>query len=439
MGKTTGGVARATFGVAAASLLLGGCLASEGDEFGSWQSGLGSDGAWDLPLDVREAGDTQFVDYTGAGAWTGTDSCEGGMTSGASTLREYLYTYFPQLTLVGGYACRHINGNASQTSVHATGRALDLHIPLAAGGAADNDLGDPIAHWLIRNAESMGIQYIIWDRSSWNASRPSGEKFRPYGGASPHTDHLHIELSLAAAAEETPWFGMAWAEPQIAECAALGPEGGVLDDLDGCTQIMGPTAYWRHEVGQGYQESLFWTNAVESEEHSNWARWQIDMSEAGEFALEVFIAPEFAIYDAVRYELSHDGELVSIEVDQSAADGWHGLGRFQFAAGAGQHLALFDNSDQSVAEGQRIAADAIRLTRLEDEVVPEMPEPEDEEPSYGDVRGGCQTGSGRSSGFGWLALALALLAIPRRKPAPGQGVKLPPGQGLKLPPGRSVS
>jgi hypothetical protein len=416
MGNSTFEVARAACGALAAIVLTGACsgmgASEDSAELGSAASALGLDGPWALPAEVADVGNTQFVDYTGAGAWTGSDSCEGGMTAGAGTLREYLYEYFPQLTLVGGYACRHINGNESQTSVHATGRALDLHIPLAAGGAADNDLGDPIAHWLIRNAESMGIQYIIWDRSSWNASRTAGEKFRPYGGASPHRDHLHIELSVPASAEETPWFSEEKTAPKIEECAVLGAEGGILDDLDGCTQIMGPTRYWRHEVDEGFGESLFWTNATESEEVSNWARWQIDLLEAGQYELEVFVAPEFAVHQAARYELQHAGELISIEIDQSAADGWHSMGLFDFAAGREQHLALFDNSDQEVGEGQRIVADAIRLTRSGE---PEPEEPEPEEPEYGDLTGGCQSGGGKSSGGAMLCLALALLILRKSK------------------------
>ena len=418
MGNSALGAARAACGALAAIVLCGACGAvgetEESAELASVSSALAIDGPWELPAEVSEIGDTQSVDYTGAGAWTGSESCEGGMTAGASTLREYLYEYFPQLTLVGGYACRHINGNESQTSVHATGRALDLHIPLAADGAADNDLGDPIAHWLIRNAESMGIQYIIWDRSSWNASRGAGEKFRPYGGASPHRDHLHVELSVPAGAEELPWFSEDKTAPKIEECVALGPEGGILDDLDGCTQIMGPTRYWRHEVAEGFADSLFWTNAIEGEEASNWARWQIDLQEAGQYELEVFIAPEFGLHQAARYELRSASTLVEIEINQSVADGWHFLGHFDFAAGRDQHLALFDNSDQEVGEGQRVVADAIRLTRQRGGE-PEPEEPEPEEPEYGDLTGGCQSGGGNSSTLALLLLIFALANIRRSK------------------------
>ena len=49
------------------------------------------------------------------------------------------------------------------------------------------------------NAERLGIQYFIWDQMEWQASSPSGQKFTSYHGASKHYDHLHVELTLAAA------------------------------------------------------------------------------------------------------------------------------------------------------------------------------------------------------------------------------------------------
>jgi MYXO-CTERM domain-containing protein len=395
-------------------VLLGACVATE-DNLGQTVASLAQEGAWEIPAEVLAIGDTQYVDYTGAGPWQGSDSCQGGMTAGAEDLRDYINAYFPQVTRIGGYACRHINGNENQTSVHATGRALDIHIPRAVDQTGDNDLGDPLAHWLIRNAEFIGVQYIIWDRYSWNASRDAGEKGRAYGGASPHYDHLHVELSVEAGARGTPWFEEDWTAPHIAECAPLPREGGVLDDGEGCTQILGPSKYWRHEEGAGYGDALFWTNAVERDEPSNWARWQIDMAEAGEYELEVYIDPDFSAYTATRYQLVHAGQTVEMEVDQSAADGWHPLGSFDFAAGAEQHLELFDNSDHDVAEEQQIAADAIRLTRLGDSSEPGVDGEIDPDSDFGDVLGGCESSGGSSGLSGLLVLGMGLFAARRRR------------------------
>ncbi len=154
-------------------------------------------GRWSVPGGIAAEGEAQNVTRVGAGA-----RCSGGMTQGANALGQYLVANFAGARNFSGYACRQIRGG-SGLSVHAVGRAIDLFVPLH-GGAADNDLGDPIAHWLIQNAEHIGVQLIIWDRSIWSSSR--SPRHRAYGGQHPHHDHLHIELTPAAAERRTPWF-----------------------------------------------------------------------------------------------------------------------------------------------------------------------------------------------------------------------------------------
>jgi hypothetical protein len=87
-------------------------------------------------------------------------------------------------------------------SVHAIGRAIDLMVPMA-GRDADNTLGDQVANWLVENAESIGIQRVIWDKAFWNGQRGFG----PLASTSlPHTDHIHVELSVDGANKRTPFF-----------------------------------------------------------------------------------------------------------------------------------------------------------------------------------------------------------------------------------------
>ncbi len=95
--------------------------------------------------------------------------------------------------------------NTAYLSVHSIGRAIDLMIPTI-GGDADNTAGDAVANWLVENAQRIGVQLVIWDRSSWNASRAPGAKLNPYTGPIPHVDHIHMELSLDAANRRTPFF-----------------------------------------------------------------------------------------------------------------------------------------------------------------------------------------------------------------------------------------
>jgi len=72
-------------------------------------------------------------------------------------------------------------------------------------GKADNTVGDAIANWLVVNAEDLGVQFIIWDQTKWNASY-SSNKAKPYGGTVPHIDHIHVELDNDGAAMKTAWF-----------------------------------------------------------------------------------------------------------------------------------------------------------------------------------------------------------------------------------------
>lgn len=443
----------ARFGALSAVLVLlgAGCSSSE-EDIGKSQHALSEAGPWHIPPETLAIGDTMYVEYTGAGPWVGTSGCAGGMTPGAVTLRDWLRGAFPQIASIGGYSCRAIVGDSSTTSVHATGRALDIMIPTL-GAEADNELGDPIGNWLIEHAEEIGIQYIIWDRWSWGASRAAGNKSRPYGGTHPHNDHLHVELSVVASREGTPWFGGSMEPPDATGCDALGADGGVIDDSSACFNAFGPAAYWRTVAGTGHGGSLRWTNAFTNAAPSNWARWHVDLTDAGDYAVEVFIDPTWGVFAATRYTVRHGGAESSFVVDQSAASGWTRLGVLSFAAGAGQDVNVYDNTTGTVASDQHIAADAIRLVRVRPEtpadpgtdpgasadpsspVTPVATPPAEPAPimdgdpsldddpavpamttSSGAMYGGCSvTRAGGTHGLGWALLALgALMVLPLR-------------------------
>jgi len=193
-------------------VVVAGCAADEFIESDDWiddEEGAVSEiaiaGRWLSNASTLAAGDRQTVGYDEAGAWNGGRNCGGGLLAGSRQLGDHLRARFRGVSRYEGYACRQNTASTSQLSVHGTGRAIDVFIPLSRG-SADNTYGDAIANWLIENAQSIGVQYIVWDRSSWSASRPRGSKLRAYTGPHPHNDHLHIELTVAAAARRTPWF-----------------------------------------------------------------------------------------------------------------------------------------------------------------------------------------------------------------------------------------
>ncbi len=161
-------------------------------------------GRWTPGREVLAAGQSQDVGYDGAGS-----RCSGGPTSGADALADHVRRNFPSLInrRVPGdgvqiYACRRVVGGSGM-SVHSTGRALDIFIPTRAGGAADNSKGDQVAGWLAANAETIGVQAIIWDRTYW---RLDGSAPRCYTGKHPHNDHVHVELTADAGRMRTPFF-----------------------------------------------------------------------------------------------------------------------------------------------------------------------------------------------------------------------------------------
>src|SRR5687768_1049390 len=222
-----------------------GLAACTGGEAGVGEAryAIAEPGPWHIPAETTAVGDTQYVEYTGAGPWVGEQGCGGGLLQGTSLLRDYITLYFPQAYSIGGYACRPIVGDSNSMSVHATGRALDVMIETV-GGEADNTAGDVIGNWLIEHSELIGIQMIIWDRWIWNASLDP-PKDHDYTGQHPHHDHLHVELSVEAAALGTPFFQNPMEPPELASCGTIPAAGGIVDDSDTCAGFYGPAQYWR--------------------------------------------------------------------------------------------------------------------------------------------------------------------------------------------------
>jgi hypothetical protein len=198
------GTARSWIGLVALALFLAVAAACSSPDEGSAssQSALAEPGRWTLPASVSTVGAKVRVAYDEAPKWTNAAACGGKLLPGGHKLGEYLVDQFDAVTSVGGYACRRNTADSSRMSVHGTGRALDVFIPTAAG-AADNSKGDKVANWLVLHAQKIGVQLVIWDKTIW---RSNGRNDGAYGGPNPHADHIHVELSIDAAAMKTAWF-----------------------------------------------------------------------------------------------------------------------------------------------------------------------------------------------------------------------------------------
>ncbi|GAB2446887.1 hypothetical protein GCM10027062_30460 [Nocardioides hungaricus] len=89
------------------------------------------------------------------------------------------------------------------TSEHPLGRACDGTLGNAIGVAATGPaltLGWQLANWLKTNAETLGVEYVIWQAKIWSLARTS-EGWRPYDGGGMynpasvtggHYDHVHF-------------------------------------------------------------------------------------------------------------------------------------------------------------------------------------------------------------------------------------------------------
>ena len=325
-------------------------------------------GRWQPSASAEQRGQTADVPITEAGPWRGEAvSCSGTFTEGAQAVREWVFAHWPQVTDVQGYSCRPINGNANSTSIHAVGRALDIFIPLDEG-EADNELGDPLANYLMEHAEEMGIQRVIWDRTIWTAGRASYE----YGGAHPHHDHLHIELSVPGGERDAPFFRDGLPAPTFEPCAPpLEASGGVIDSESSCLSLYGQARFWRSVEGQGYGGSLYWTNAFENESPSNSARWRFSVSQSGTYELAVHSVAEYSVHEGVRYEIHSAEGVTPIRLNIAGQDGWVRLGEARFEAGAGEYFVeLFDNYDAPPGPDPHIIVDALKISSTSPPVDP---------------------------------------------------------------------
>jgi hypothetical protein len=89
-----------------------------------------------------------------------------------------------------------------QKSEHPLGRACDGTFGNSIGTAASGDALDygwKVTNWLKDNAETLGVEYLIWQGRIWSVARAS-EGWRPYDGGGMHDpssvtgghyDHLH--------------------------------------------------------------------------------------------------------------------------------------------------------------------------------------------------------------------------------------------------------
>ncbi|GIF15210.1 coiled-coil domain-containing protein [Actinoplanes teichomyceticus] len=78
---------------------------------------------------------------------------------------------------------------------HPKGRACDWSLQKTGFSSAHNDkmmrYGNDLTAFLVRNADRLGIYYVIWYKQIWF---PATGNWHAYHGPSDHTDHVHVSL-----------------------------------------------------------------------------------------------------------------------------------------------------------------------------------------------------------------------------------------------------
>ncbi|HEU4543122.1 MAG TPA: hypothetical protein VFR23_18480 [Jiangellaceae bacterium] len=122
-----------------------------------------------------------------------------GLTPRARTVLEETESAHGPLT-VGGFDPDGIDSGHIAGSAHYDGRAIDIFFR-PHNAPASKRSGWVVAHWLVVNADRLGIATVIYDDQIWTARR-SAEGWRPYTHPSGnttdptlrHLDHVHLDV-----------------------------------------------------------------------------------------------------------------------------------------------------------------------------------------------------------------------------------------------------
>lgn len=130
--------------------------------------------------------------------WYPAERCTAGPGAGSRALMAHVLATFGKARNWGIYNCRTVRGGVT-TSAHGEGRAIDVGFPL--DGGRGSSYGYALVNAILAAGPwRLGVMAIIYDRRIWSAKSPGG---RPYTGAAPHYDHVHVELTRSAAARLT--------------------------------------------------------------------------------------------------------------------------------------------------------------------------------------------------------------------------------------------
>jgi hypothetical protein len=127
--------------------------------------------------------------------------CDPAPKAGVVAFTELVRRAYPETRSYGISRACHLGG----VSEHKEGRAWDWGVH--ADRPEERAAADAVVSWLMATDEAgnrhamarrLGVMYVIWNRHIWSAPLADAG-WRPYRGASPHVDHVHISFSPAGA------------------------------------------------------------------------------------------------------------------------------------------------------------------------------------------------------------------------------------------------
>jgi lysozyme len=204
-------------------------------------------------------------------------------------------------------------------------------------------------------------------------------------------------------------------EADCPPCGVVPSAGDVVDDTGDCFQAGGNPDFIREE-NAGYGSFLKWTHATSAAAPANFGVWDLHFEDSGKYLVEAYTAAPYAQSKQAVYQVSFDGQMQAVEIDQTAIDGWTRLGEFEFAAGGGQSIRVDDNTGEPGESNVQLVFDAVRFTRVgpksDDDGEDADGDGEPDGASGGNMVSACAAGG--AGGCGWLAL-LALVPVIRRR------------------------
>jgi murein DD-endopeptidase MepM/ murein hydrolase activator NlpD len=276
--------------------------------------------AWDMPLCPAGTGH-QGQDIRPA---TCVDKAHRAVAAEAGTI-TFIGTYSVSLTTPAGTIHRYLHMDPPSLLV-STGNAVAWGAPL---GYVSNAFGDSSTtihlHYDIRqNVADLGVVFV--------------------------PTYMSLVRSYEALTGLTG-----------VTCEPVPPSGATLHDRSACLWLHGPPQFWRFVEGEGYGGTLRWTRGFVSTTPSNWAEWRLTFEQAGDYHVLIHNVPEYGSSEMAPWAVFHDGVRSDVVMNLAGKEGWLDLGTFHFAEGAGQSVAVFDNSGEDTALDRRISADAIRI------------------------------------------------------------------------------